>query len=122
MSLLFLDDGSPASDSSTDLFFALWDGSGHPQFDSPPVLDLVIRSYRIARGTLDDWMTWASRVGSTEPALCWPSDHRWFLASDVDPHWAGVGAAEPDIRALASDSVLHVEAADPTREYPSYGG
>lgn len=54
------------------------------------------------------------------PAFIWPLDRRWCLVSDVDPHWAGIGAELPAIEALAADPQLDVVPADPREKQPGY--
>jgi hypothetical protein len=42
------------------------------------------------------------------------------FASDVDPHWAGIGASAEAIEALTGDSGLDVVGADPAEPPPAY--
>ena len=54
------------------------------------------------------------------PAFVWPADHAWIFVSDVDPHWAGIGASRAAIEELIDDPVLDVVAADPNLTQPYY--
>lgn len=76
------------------------------------------------RGDLADLDTWPQALGHdlrVGPAFVWPADHRWCLASDVDPHWAGIGADEAAVAALLATPDLDVVRADPTEDQPTYG-
>ena len=54
------------------------------------------------------------------PAFAWPSDRSWCFASDVDPHYAGVGASEAAVRALLAAPGLDAVRAEPGRRQPTY--
>ena len=49
------------------------------------------------------------------PAVVWPADHPWIFTSDVDPHWAGIGASREAIKERLDDPVLDIVAADAQR-------
>ena len=108
-----------------DCWFAVWEGYAG-SIDIPaglPLLDLPHRRYGLLRGDLAGIEGWEEAVGSrlaVAPAFVWPSDRSWCWASDVDPHWAGVGAAEPAVRALLDAPGLDVVRADPTAPQPAY--
>lgn len=86
------------------------------------------RAYWLFRGPLADVGTWntaqgwpsAYRLDNTEPAFVWPADHAWCVTSDVDPHWAGIGAHRAVITRLASEPRLDVVLADPAQDQPAY--
>jgi hypothetical protein len=98
----------------------------------PPVLDgprVVVphRAYFMFHGPLyeaGDWgagETWPGRPSHLKwPAFAWPADHAWCVASDVDPHWAGIGADTLVIDQLVADPRLDVVPADPSKEQPAY--
>jgi hypothetical protein len=69
---------------------------------------------------LDNWEETFGRVGSFPPAFAWPADHRWCFASDVDPHWAGIGADRAVINSLRNTLELDVVPAQPTEPQPTY--
>jgi hypothetical protein len=54
------------------------------------------------------------------PAFVWPADHRWCLAADVDPHYAGVGASEDAVHALLALPDLDVVRTDPAAPQPHF--
>ena len=56
------------------------------------------------------------------PAFVWPDDQRWCLASDVDPHWAGIGAEDAAVEALLRTPGLDVVRADPREVQPHFSG
>ena len=72
-------------------------------------------------GALQTWETDLGRGGPmVPPALVWPADHAWIFISDVDPHWAGIGASREAIEGLLEDPVLDVVTADPGEQQPYY--
>jgi hypothetical protein len=100
---------------------------------SPEVLDgsrLAVpnRAYFLFHGPLSeagDWGAAATPPGEPPrdlpyPALAWPADHAWCVASDIDPTWAGIGADRPVIDQLTADPDLDVVPADPREEQPNY--
>lgn len=54
------------------------------------------------------------------PAFIWPADRAWFLANDVDPHWAGIGGSPRAINDLLDAAGLDIVLADPTTPQPAY--
>lgn len=86
------------------------------------------RAYYLFRGPLADARDWddtdlwvgQTRLRPPEPAFVWPADHAWCVASDVDPHWAGIGADSQVIDQLVSDARLDAVPADPDAEQPAY--
>lgn len=108
-----------------DCWFAVWEGWGHvPEVPRDlPRLELPHRRYGLLRGGLAEVGTWPDALGTrmtVGPAFVWPADRRWCLASDVDPHWAGVGAEEAAVRTLLTTPGLDVVRADPTQPQPAY--
>ncbi len=61
----------------------------------------------------------AGHVGRL-PAMVWPADRAWYVACDVDPHWAGIGASRAAVDALVSDRRLDAVRADPRARQPTY--
>ena len=122
----------------SDCYFGLWDGWGFPEsarrwptFGVPRGAHIAFRSFFLFREPLLDAEIWGtpaeagiwgrpefSRGGT--PALVWPSDRTWCVAADIDPHWAGIGAAVPVIERLIADRRLDAVAADPDSEQPAY--
>jgi hypothetical protein len=78
-------------------------------------------AYFLLRGSISDFGDWGAadmwsgepRHDMPDPAFTWPADHAWCVANDVDPHWAGIGAASSAIDQLLADPLLDVVPADP---------
>lgn len=105
-------------------FICVWEGSGHdvpPEVFRKPLVGPSQRRYFMAEGTSDDLAGWETMFdyGQPVPALVWPADRAWCFASDVDPHWAGIGASAGAVEALMS-SGLDVVIADPEAPQPTY--
>ena len=108
-----------------DCYFCVWDGySDIPLPPGLPLIDLPHRSYALLRGPLDAVDAWADELGGglpvAPPAYAWPADRRWCLTSDVDPHWAGIGAQRAAVEALLADPELDVVPARPDEDQPAY--
>jgi hypothetical protein len=127
-----------------DLYFCMWDGWGTPPaLRGMPMVTVPYsqrlpcaqqqvrrdraRSYFLFSGTLADFADWDSprMAGITPgdvppPAFIWPADHAWCIALDVDPHYAGIGAAPETIAQLVAHPALDVVSADPTERQPYY--
>lgn len=107
-----------------ELFVCVWEGCGTPL---PPAIfrgrlvGVPARQYLMAQGTASDLDAWESlfEYGGPVPAFVWPADHAWCFASDVDPHWAGIGGSGPAIEALVN-SPLDVVEARPADKQPCY--
>lgn len=117
------------TDTPQKCYFCVWDG--YSDIDLPPavrggrLVDLPHRRYALLDGSLADLDTWEQALGvqgpCPPPAFAWPADRRWCFASDVDPHWAGIGAEQAAISALVHDSRLDVVPARPDAVHPAYG-
>jgi hypothetical protein len=101
-----------------DLYFCMWDGWGTPPaLRGMPMVTVPHRSYFLFSGSLADFADW----GDVPPrAFIWPADHAWCIALDVDPHYAGIGAAPETIAQLVAHATLDVVPADPTERQPNY--
>jgi len=86
-----------------------------PQVTQGPRLHLPGRDYLLFRGALADagrWGAadlvpgWARRINS--PNLMWPADHAWFVASEIDLPWTGIGGSAALIEELLSTDTLDV--------------
>ena len=82
------------------------------------------RRYALLRGPLAGIDAWEEELGRglpvAPPAFAWPADRRWCFASDVDPHWAGIGAGQAAVDALVGDPELDVVPARPAEKQPTY--
>ena len=83
-----------------------------------------LRSYALARGSVNDWRDWAGDHGdhgrAFPAAFVWPASREWCLAFDVDSHFAGVGASDEAIARLLLTDGLTAERAvygAPTKSY-----
>jgi hypothetical protein len=100
-----------------DCYFAMWDGSGN-EFNRQHGhgrMAIPNRSYHLFCGPLSQIGEWTSpRVpGINDPAaFIWPADHAWCIASDTDPHWAGIGASSHIVETLLVQHDLDVVASD----------
>ncbi len=120
---------APFTSTPQECYFCLWEGwhldaALPPKARGGPLVEIPHRRYALLRGSLDDIDAWEADIGDGQriapPAFVWPADHRWCLASDVDPHWAGIGASRAAIDALVSDPQLDVVPAWPERSQPEY--
>lgn len=111
-----------------DCYFCLWEGYSDiplpPEVKSGPLLVLPHRRYAMLHGSLNDIDNWEEDLGFgrpiAPPAFVWPADRSWCFASDVDPHWAGIGGAQAAINAVVDDPELDVVATRPTETQPFY--
>ncbi|MEV6901170.1 hypothetical protein [Amycolatopsis sp. NPDC051372] len=112
--------------TAKDGYFCVWEGySDLPLPTYHDLFELPHRRYAIFKGPLTAIDDWADELGSGQPiappAFVWPGDRAWCVAVDVDPHWAGVGAASEAIQALTNDSDLDAVEANPEQRQPQYG-
>ncbi|GLY24033.1 hypothetical protein [Micromonospora sp. NBRC 101691] len=111
-----------------DCYFCVWEGYSDiplpPDVRHGPLVEIPHRRYALLRGALHDIDAWEADLGGGQPiappAFVWPADRRWCFASDVDPHWAGIGAEQAAIDALIGDPRLDVVPARPAEEQPVY--
>jgi hypothetical protein len=130
-----------------DCFFALWDGwgeiyesmvtriepgHGSSSWKEPPALAAEVRTgsriripnreYFLFRGPLHDAGRWPSRGNAriNSPNLIWPADHSFFVATDTDSPWTGVGGSVDLIAELLSHDVLDAVPASASPDLP-YG-
>lgn len=115
----------PFSRTPDEWYFCVWDGWGSDlprAIRDAPQIAVLHRTFFALRGTADDFDAWESSFEDGDApflAFVWPADRAWCVASDVDPHWAGIGGSLPAIEALKR-SALDVVAADPTDAQPVY--
>lgn len=114
--------------TTQECYFCLWEGYSDaplpPLVQRGPLVELPHRRYALLSGALDDIDAWEAVVGAGQrvapPAFVWPADHRWCFTSDVDPHWAGIGAEQAAIDVLVACPELDVVPADPADRQPEY--
>lgn len=105
-----------------ECYFCVWDGITSAPEDGSLVA-IPNRSYLLFAGTLEaigHWEQTGLSDACTPPAFVWPADRRWCFASDIDPHWAGIGAERAAIDALVAASDIDVVYADPEVRQPPY--
>ncbi|GAA1430333.1 hypothetical protein GCM10009616_14650 [Microlunatus lacustris] len=109
-------------------YFCLWDGYPYERLPAGPgphvVVHLPDRDYWLMEGPLTALQSWETDLGAggpwVPPAFVWPADQAWIFVSDVDPHWAGIGASRAAVTDLLDDPGLDVVVADPHEPQPSY--
>jgi hypothetical protein len=109
-------------------YFCVWEGYSDIDFPESvrrgPLVSLPYRRYALLRGSLTDIDRWEEDVcadgACAPPAFVWPADRRWCFASDVDPHWAGIGAEQAAVDVLLGDPELDVVRARPAEVQPAY--
>jgi hypothetical protein len=105
------------TDTPEECYFCFWEGMAGDFLPSAvlegPMVSVPDRRYALFTGRLGDEL-------AEVPAFVWPADHRWCFASDVDPHWAGIGAERAAIDALLEDSELDAVEARPDVTPPAY--
>ena len=111
-----------------ECFFCVWEGTAgdvlSPIERQGPLVVVPHRRYVLFTGPLRSYIEARDRRfddSGPVPALVWPADRRWFLASDVDTHWAGIGATSEAIDRLLNTSGLDVVPATPNEPQPGYG-
>ncbi|MGH3452841.1 MAG: hypothetical protein ACRDP2_00400 [Nocardioidaceae bacterium] len=114
--------------TSDECYFCLWDGWGLTVEPDGPKVVVPGRAYFLFRGSLSSFGDWGAadlspglpRSYMPDPAFIWPADHAWCVAKDVDPHYAGIGAAAAAIDDLLAEPSLDVVPADSHQEPPHY--
>lgn len=102
-------------------YFCVWDGYPYERLPVGPephaMVHLPHRDYWLLEGPLAALESWETDLGEggplVPPAIVWPADRAWIFVSDVDPHWAGIGASRTTITELLDDPGLDVIVADP---------
>jgi hypothetical protein len=91
-----------------------------------PRVSIPNRSYLLFTGPLAEAGQWGAadlvpgrprRISS--PNLMWPADHAWFVASEIDQPWTGIGGSAALIDDLLSNEGLDVEPTE-LSEHPPY--
>jgi hypothetical protein len=115
---------APFTATPAECWFLLWDGYSDVALTGSRLVDLPHRRYVLLRGSLSDIDGWERALGTSPPypppAFVWPADHGWCLTSDVDPHWAGIGASRAALDALLADPELDIVPARPDEPQPTY--
>lgn len=90
-----------------------------------PRVSIPNRSYLLFAGPLAEAGQWEAAElvpGTTRPIsspnLMWPADHAWFVASEIDVPWTGIGGTNALIDDLVSTAGLDVEPIELTQNPP----
>ncbi|MCC3283593.1 hypothetical protein [Arthrobacter caoxuetaonis] len=120
------------TDAPDEGYLLMWDGWGRDSFPEPvlrtPRLTVPNREYYLCRVSLPDFVSgaiedsWQAETNRSmpHPAFIWPSDRVWCVTSDVDPHWAGIGAQQSLIDPLLTEPRLDVVRVEPNEKLPFY--
>lgn len=116
-----------------DWYFAIWEGWGQSAFPvsvrSAARLHLPSRDYLLLTGSVDEYGTWMTpdrpehfgwRERMPVPAFTWPADRAWYIANDVDPHFAVITAGQPVIDEVLAAVDLDVVPYDLQRGAPFF--
>lgn len=109
-------------------YLCIWDGFRYDELPVGPgphvMVDLPHRRYLLLEGSLDALHSWETDLGLggplVPPALVWPADHEWIFVSDVDAHWAGIGASQEAMTELLNSPLLDIVPADQQAQQPYY--
>jgi hypothetical protein len=87
-----------------------------------PKIRIPHRDYFLFRGPLQDAGRWPSRGDAriNSPNLVWPADRSFFVATDTDIPWTGVGGSVDLIMELLDHDVLDAVPAHASADLP-YG-
>jgi hypothetical protein len=116
------------TDTPDECFFCLWDGTAGDVLSAAerqgPLVTVPYRRYVLFTGRLRDYLDADGGPFDGDsgpvPAFVWPADRRWCFTSDVDPHWAGIGADRSAIERLLGTPGLDVVRAVPSERPPGY--
>jgi hypothetical protein len=116
------------TDTPDECYFCFWEGMAGSFLSRAelegPLVSVPHRRYVLFAGRLSDGLAGADDRAHGEPcpvpAFVWPADRRWCFASDVDPHWAGIGAERAAIERLLEDPELDVVEARPNEPPLAY--
>jgi hypothetical protein len=118
------------TETAAQCFYCVWEGYAgsflDPRLTRGPMVVLPHRQYVLFTGDLGEIEHWEEEFGDGDPcpppAFSWPADHRWCFTSDVDPHWAGIGASARAIESLTARTDVDVVPASPDRVPLGYNG
>lgn len=103
-------------------WFCLWEGYGG--LDDGGVSARVTRPHRaylLYTGPIERALEPIDRHFDQSPAMWWPDDRAWFVATEIDFAWTYVGGSGQLIEALVSEPRLEALRAEPTDTY-TYDG
>ncbi len=115
------------TETPDECFFCIWEGIAWHVLSAierqGPLVTVPHRRYILFTVRLSDYIeAGEARFDDSglAPAFVWPADRRWCFTSDVDPHWAGIGADQAAVERLLNTSGLDVVRAVPNERPPAY--
>ncbi|CAN5123803.1 hypothetical protein BH18ACT9_BH18ACT9_08470 [soil metagenome] len=91
-----------------------------PEVLAGPRVRIPARDYLLFRGPLRLAGEWGAADllpqqprPINSPNLIWPADHAWFVATEIDSPWTGIGGTDELIGEVAGEPALGVERVDP---------
>ena len=96
-----------------------------PDVMAGPRVSIPARDYLLFRGPLSQAGQWGAadlRPGHpriiNSPNLIWPVDRAWFVATEIDLPWTGIGGSAQLIQDLMAEAALDVERIEPGADLP----
>ncbi|WP_457539630.1 hypothetical protein [Williamsia sp. R60] len=111
-----------ATGTPDDCYFAIWAGwpNASDLMRRSARMQIPNRTYYLLHGPLSDFGQWGVRESGHNPAaFVWPADHAWCIASDVDQHWAGIGANTSTVNRILAQRDLDIVTVDPDAGVPA---
>jgi hypothetical protein len=115
------------TDTPDECFFCIWEGVAGNVLSvterQGPLVAIPHRRYVLFTGRLSGYLEFGGGRfdnSSPAPAFVWPADRRWCFTSDVDTHWAGIGADQAAVERLLNTSGLDMVRAAPNDTPPTY--
>lgn len=115
------------TETPDECFFCVWEGTAGNALSTVerqgPLVTVPHRQYVLFIGRLSDYIEASEGRfddSGLAPAFAWPADRRWCFTSDVDTHWAGIGADQAAVERLLNTSDLDVVRAVPNERPPTY--
>ena len=115
------------TETPDECFFCIWEGIAGNVLTATelhgPLVTVPHRRYVLFTGHLRDYIEAGDgrfNNSGPVPAFVWPADRRWCFTSDVDPHWAGIGADQAAVERLLNAPDLDVVQAVPNERPPAY--
>lgn len=97
-----------------------------PEVINGPRVRMPARDYLLFRGPLHEAGQWGAADllpgvvrPINSPNLMWPADHAWFVATEIDLPWTGIGGSTELIETLMADESFDIEQVEPSAA-PAY--
>ncbi|MGW5386630.1 hypothetical protein [Nocardia sp. NPDC003963] len=96
-----------------------------PEVLDGPRLRIPARDYLLFRGPLGEAGQWGAADLMPEwprpinsPNLIWPADRNWFVATEIDLPWTGIGGSADLIATICADPLLDAEETELSADPP----